>query len=324
MGLLVLGILVIIIGFIVGLMINRNVKPALGKGISVVSIILGIVMIAGSCFATVPTGHTGILTTFGKVEDTTYEAGVHGKLPWQEVVNMDNRVQKVTVNLSAFSSDIQEVNILYTLNYRIDSSQAQNLYKTVGVFYENIVIEPYISEAVKTVTAKFTAERLVESRSELAKGIEEELNEALSHYNIIVSSTAIENMDFTDEFTNAVEAKQVAAQNKLKAETEQAQATMEKEAAAKRSIIEANAAAEVAKIQAEADLEVTKIQADAAEYAGQKEAAKNKAIAEYLTPELINYYYIQQWNGKLPETYMGSESVNTLIGIDTNKSADAE
>ena len=55
--------------------------------------------------------------------------------------------------------------------------------------------------------------------------------------------------DFTDAFTNAVEAKQVAAQNKLKAQTEQEQATMEEEARAKRAIITANAEAEQAWLQ---------------------------------------------------------------------------
>ena len=127
-------------------------------------------------------------------------------------------------------------------------------------------------------------------------------------------SFAVEDIDFTDAFTNAVEAKQVAAQNKLTAETEQARLTMEQEQIAKRRIIDANAAAEEAKIQAEADLEVTKIQADAAEYAGLKEAAKNKAISEWLTPELIRYYYILQWDGKLPQTMLG-ENANFMIPL---------
>ena len=98
-------------------------------------------------------------------------------------------------------------------------------------------------------------------------------------------------------------------------EIEQAQKTMEQEAQAQRNVIDANAASEVARIQAESDLRVTKIQADAAEYAGQKEAAKNKAISEFLTKDLLDYYYVQQWNGKLPENYVGSDRVNTLIGL---------
>ena len=90
---------------------------------------------------------------------------------------------------------------------------------------------------------------------------------------------------------------------------------MEAQQAAERAEIEAQAAAAVAVIAAQADLEVTKIQADAAEYAGQKEAAKNKAISEWLTEDLIEYYYIQQWDGILPNTYMGSDNVSAIVGL---------
>ncbi|MCR5824827.1 MAG: hypothetical protein K6G60_10395 [Lachnospiraceae bacterium] len=326
MGLLIFGTIVIVAAVSVGVSMRHSRGAAAGKAIGAVGTVIGVVLIISSCFASVPTGHTGILTTFGKVEDTTYEAGVHFILPWQEVVKMDNRVQKLTKDMEAFSSDIQEVSLKYTLNYRIESSQAQNLYKTVGTNYATTIIEPKIEDAVKTITAQYNAENLVSKRAELGDKIEELLTASLSSYNIIVTSTAVENLDFTDEFTNAVEAKQVAEQNKIKAKTEQERQTMEKEeelkrneaaaqSAAKVAKTEAEAAAEVAKIQANADLEVSKIQADAAEYAGQKEAAKNKAISESITEELIKYYYILQWDGKLPETYMGTENVNTILDI---------
>ncbi len=326
MGLLVFGLVVILASIITGIAFKHSRAAVAGKIIGFVGSVLGIVIVISSCFATVPTGHTGILTTFGKVEDTTYEAGVHFIMPWQKVVNMDNRVQKLTKDMEAFSSDIQEVTLKYTLNYRIESSQAQRLYKTVGVNYSTTIIEPKIEDAVKTITAQYNAENLVSKRAELGDKIEELLTQSLSSYNIVVTGTAVENLDFTDEFTNAVEAKQVAEQNKIKAKTEQERETMEKQeelkrneaaaqSAAKVAKTEAEAAAEVSKIQANADLEVSKIQADAAEYAGQKEAAKNKAISESITNELIKYYYILQWNGELPETYMGSENVNTILDI---------
>ncbi|MCR5584909.1 MAG: prohibitin family protein [Lachnospiraceae bacterium] len=326
MGLLIFGVIIAVAGIIAAVSMKHSRAAVAGKVIGVVGFILGAVIIVTSCFATVPTGHTGILTTFGKVEDTTYEAGVHFILPWQKVVNMDNRVQKLTKDMEAFSSDIQEVTLKYTLNYRIESSQAQKLYKTVGVNYATTIIEPKIEDAVKTITAQYNAENLVSKRAELGDKIEILLTESLSSYNIVVTGTAVENLDFTDEFTNAVEAKQVAEQNKIKAKTEQERQTMEKEeefkrneaaaqSAAKVAKTEAESAAEVAKIQANADLEVSKIQADAAEYAGQKEAAKNKALSSSLTEELLKYNYILQWNGQLPETYMGTENVNTLLDI---------
>lgn len=94
----------------------------------------------------------------------------------------------------------------------------------------------------------------------------------------------------------------------LAAETEQAQKTMEEQAAADRAVISAKARAEQDVIAANAELEVTKIQAEAALYAGEKEAEMNKRIAESLTPNLVKYYYIKQWEGVLPKTVLGEDN----------------
>ena len=298
--------------------LTRAFTVAAIRPVPIVAAVLIVVLIAvliKLSLAVVPTGHTGVVVTFGRVEDRTLDAGIHGKKPWQKLINMDNRVQKARLKLNCYSADIQEVSVVYTVNYQIRKENAMTIYSTIGKSYFETVFSPNVSEAVEVMTAKYTAENLISSRDELAKLIEDLLKEKLSQYHILIVGTSIEGMDFTEAFTNAVESKQVAAQNKLQAEIEQVQKTMEQEAQAQRNVIDANAASEVARIQAESDLRVTKIQADAAEYAGQKEAAKNKAISEFLTKDLLDYYYVQQWNGKLPENYVGSDRVNTLIGL---------
>ena len=277
------------------------------------AIIVFVIILLFSCITTVPTGYTGILTTFGRVEDRTMGAGVHVIAPWQKIVKLDNRTQKVEINTQAFSSDIQQVDLKMSVNYCIDQTTAQNLYKTVGKDYYNTVLYPRILENTKAIFAKYTAENLLAHRESLSDQVHDLLAIDAANYGITIINLSIEDIDFSDAFTNAVEAKQVAAQNKLTAETQQAQKTMEQEQIAKRRIIDANAAAEEAKIQAEADLEVTKIQADAAEYAGLKEAAKNKAISEWLTDTLIQYYYIQAWDGKLPTTMFGSGTETSVM-----------
>lgn len=276
---------------------------------------VALIALAFNCFTSVPTGYTGIVTTFGKVEDYILEAGLHAKLPWQKVVKMDNRNQKGTLDLVAFSQDIQQVDLRYTVNYQIEKTNAQNIYRSIGEKYYDTVMSPRIEEAVKSCVAKYTAETLIESRNALSDEIYLILKNDLASYNIEIISTSIENIDFSDAFTDAVEAKQVAAQNKLKAEIEQNQAIMEQKSAAERAIIAANAEAETAKIAAQADLEITKIQADAAEYAGQKDAAINTAIAGSMTPDLLKYYYIKGWNGILPSTYISQEEFMSLFEI---------
>ena len=274
-------------------------------------LLIGIIFLASSCVS-IPAGHTGILTTFGKVEDKVFTEGLNWKSPFQKVIKMDNRTQKTTETFQAFSSDIQEVDIMLAINYSINQETAQNLYRTVGVEYYTNIVYPRLLESTKSVFSSYTAEQLIGNRENLSNEIKDLVIPDVARYGIIISDISVQDIDFTDAFTNAVEAKQVAAQDKLTAETKQAQLTMEAEQEAQRQVIKAQADAEQAKIAAQADLEVTKIQADAAEYAGLKEAAKNKAISEWLTPDLLQYYYIQQWDGKLP-TYMLGENTGIFM-----------
>lgn len=281
---------------------------------SIVGLIVAIIL-AFSMIKTVPTGYTGILTTFGKVEPNTVSAGVHVIAPWQKIVKLDNRTQKVSVETDTFSKDIQQVKVSLAVNFCIDQATAQELYKTVGVNYYESVVLPRILENVKAVVAEYSAENLVAKRGELSDEILTRLTDDAAAYGINIISISVEDIDFTDEFTDAVERKQVASQNKLAAETEQAQKTMEEQAAADRAVISAKAKAEQDIIAANAELEVTKIQAEATLYAGEKEAEMNKRIAESLTPNLVKYYYIKQWEGVLPKTVLG-ESNSFMISLE--------
>ena len=310
MILFVFAIIVLVAGFVAGSALAKNYtdKANTGNAIRVASIVMAVVLLVASCVAVVPTGYTGILTTFGRVESRTVNAGANVIAPWQKVVKMDNRTQKVQIETSAFSSDIQQVDIQLSVNFCINQATAQELYRTVGMNYYENVMYPRILENTKAIFSQYTAENLIANRDMLSDLIAESTSEDMTDYGITIVSIAIEDIDFTDAFTTAVEAKQVAAQNKLTAETEQAQKTMEKEAEAERAVIAANAEAEQAIIAANADLEVVKIQAEAALYAGEREAEMNQRIAGALTGELIDYYWIKQWNGKLPSTVLGADA----------------
>lgn len=271
-----------------------------------ISLIVGVVLVLISCFASVPTGYTGIKTTFGRVENETIEAGLHFKAPWQRIVKMNNQEQRYQYTFDAFSSDIQQVTVVGSLNYNIDKTVAMTLYREVGTNYVNTLVAPRIFENTKAVFSRYEAENLVAKRDVLSDEILKMMVEDMKSYGINVLSISIEDIDFTDAFTNAVEAKQVATQNKLKAQTEQEQATMEAKAAAERKQIDASAQAEVKKIQADAVAYEIKVQAEA-------EAEANKKIAESLSDQLIEYSYANSWDGKLPATFLGSEDSIPVI-----------
>jgi regulator of protease activity HflC (stomatin/prohibitin superfamily) len=267
-----------------------------------------------TCTTSVQTGYTGIVTTFGRVEDVTLEAGLHFKSPFQKIIIMDNREQKTSFTTEAFSSDIQQVNVVGSINYAINKSTAMNLFKEVGTDYFNKLVYPRMLEITKGVFSKYSAENLIASRQLLSENIRDGLHEELKDYGINVISLSIENLDFTDAFTDAVEAKQVAAQRKLQAEIEQQQKTMETQQAAERQRINAEAEASVAKINADADAYAVKVRSEA-------EAEANKKIAESLTENLIRFNEIKAWDGKLP-VYIGGSGSTTIPVLNLAETAE--
>lgn len=299
------GLIIAIILLAFGLFARSFVKPEFRKLVTIVGCVACIVMILLSCISYVPTGYTGIVTTFGKVHDETLDAGLNFHAPWDNVINMDNREQRITFNLEAFSKDIQQVDVQGSINYNIDKSTAMNLYKDVGTNYSEILIGPRINEDVKIIIARYTAENLIESRQKAADAIYELIKSELAPKGINVISFAIENIDFTDAFESAVEAKQVATQEKQKAQTQQEQQTMEATQAAERQRIAAQAQADVAKIEADADAYATKVKAEA-------EAEANDKINKSLTDQLISYNQMLRWDGKLP-TFMGGDSMIPVL-----------
>lgn len=283
------------------------------RWIGITALIVAVVLVAISCCVSISTGYTGILTTFGRVENETLDAGLNFKAPWQSVVKMNNQEQREAFELEAFSSDIQQVNISGSINYNIDKATAMTLYREVGTSYVNTLVTPRLYENTKAVFSKYKAEDLIVNREVLSVEILNAMKVDLEGYGVNVLSISIEDVDFTDEFTNAVEAKQVASQNKLRAETEQEQATMEANAAAERKLIEAEAQAEVNRINADAEAYRIGVQAQA-------EAEANRQIAESLSEDLIEYKYANVWDGELPATFVGNgETIPVIQTVGTGE-----
>ena len=278
-------------------------------------IAIAAIVIVSSCLVSIPAGHTGIVTTFGRVAEYTLSPGMHLKMPVQNIIVMDSRSQKKTVVTQAFSSDIQQVDITCSINFSVPADGCRNLYETVGVNYYDTIMMPRLMENIKAVFANYSAEKLIAVRNELSTQVMEHLTREMSVYGITVISLSIEDMDFSDAFTDAVEAKQVAEQTKLRVETEQAQQVSVEKATAERRIITANAEAEERAILAQADADVARIEADAKAYAMQKEAEANALLAASLTPELIDYLKISQWNGTLPVITGGATPIIDMTDL---------
>lgn len=282
--------------------------------IKIASIVIAVVIIFGMIidifnpaygwFATVQAGHVGVVEHFGQVRESTLQPGFHFTSYFEHIHPVDIRTQRHNYQTEAFSSDIQQVGLSIAVNENISPDAAYKLYTTVGMNYLENLLEPRLMENIKVVISKYTAESLIANREKLSSEVLVKMQSDMSQYGIYVSAISIENIDFTDAYEAAIEAKQVATQEKQRAKTVQEQQTMETEQKAERAKIEAQAAADVAKINADAEAYAVKVQAEA-------QAEANKKINSSLTEELINYVYANNWDGKLP-VYAGGDNIPVL------------
>ncbi len=277
------------------------------KKIVVIGVLVAVLaVLLVNCFAVVPVGSTGILLTLGRVQEgSTISEGLHLKLPFiQKIVSMDNRVRKLEMTTEAFSKDIQTITARLAVNYRLRPERSFSVYRTYRMDFEQDIIVPATHEALKSVCAQFTAEELISKRAESSDMMRDELDSKLRDMGIEITDFNIIDFDFSEEYINAVEAKQVAEQIKKKAaienETAIAQAEREKQVAIKK----AEADAEKLRIEAEARANAVKLAAEA-------EAFRLEAIGRNLTDATIRNTIAERWDGKLP-TVMGSGAAGIL------------
>ena len=246
--------------------------------------VIFVLIILLNSFTVVQAGHTGVVVTMGSVNEGVLQEGIHAKLPFvQNVVKIDNRIQKLEVNTEAFSKDLQSVKTVLAINYRVDTSKSYSIYKNIGADYENVLVVPAVNEVLKAITAQYTAEQSVTNRVLISEGLVKGLNAKLNDVGLYVTDVNIIDFDFSEAFITAIEEKQVAQQKLLKAETEKQTA-----------ITNAQAAAEAVKIKAEGDAEA------------------NKKLNESLTEKVLENKKIEKWNGELPKV---SGSGGTIIDI---------
>lgn len=235
-------------------------------------------------FVMVGAGERGIVLTWGAVGDKILGEGLHLVVPiMQRVAITDVRTKKHEVQAVAYSKDLQTVDTVIALNYHPAAETVNKLYQEIGADYEARVIDPAIQESVKATTALFAAQDLIEQRPKVKDEIKKQLFDRLSTKYVIIDDFSIVNFDFSDNYEKAVEQKQVAQQQALKAENE-----------LKRIKIEA----EQRIAQAEAEAKAIQIQAQAITQTGGKDYVQLKAV--------------EKWNGQLPQNMIPGGTVPFL------------
>ncbi len=236
-------------------------------------------------FGTVRAGERGIKTTFGAVVGVV-DQGLYIQIPFiQNVKRMSVQVQKEQVEADAASADLQTVKSQIALNFHVEPSKVGEVYQNIGVGYKDTVIAPALQEAMKSTTAKYTAEALITNREAVRNDMKTALTGKLSGMGIIVDDLNIVNFDFSPAFNQAIESKVTAEQDALAAKNKLAQVQFE---------------AEQAK----------------AEAVGKAQAITIEAQALRDNPQVLELRALEKWDGKLP-TVTGSSI--PFINIDGKK-----
>ncbi len=232
-------------------------------------------------FVIVNAGERGVMMQFGKVQEQVLGEGLHVIVPIVHTVQkLSVRVQKQESSAEASSKDLQDVFADVALNWHIIPEEANAIFQQIGDEKAVVdrIINPAVEEVLKAVMAKYTAEEIITKRGEVKGGVDDFLTSRLAAYHIAVDDISLVHVHFSEQFSDAVEAKQIAEQEAKRGEF-----------LALKAIKEAEAMVNLAKGEAEVQ----------------------RLLRDNLTAELLERQAIEKWNGKLP-LIVGDGSKNIL------------
>lgn len=228
-------------------------------------------------FVIIPTGYTGVKTTFGQVSQKTIPNGFNLKLPFvQSVEKVNNKQQDIVFEKNKVSSETSERNTVtfkgITVTYQINSEKSAWIYANVSDYKNNLVSESLVSSAIKTTSKGLTPtdvtnRGILEPKAQ--ENIQLSLDEKYGKDVIVVTKVVIKDASFDKAYDDKIAKKQQAQMDYEKQQIEN-----------KKNIEKAEADAKVKKTQAQAEADATKIAAEA-------ESEANKKIASSITDKLI-------------------------------------
>lgn len=258
---------------------------AIAAGVLVVLLLLGILPPGISIMTSVPAGSTGILTTYGKVEDTALSPGMHFKQPWQRIVIMDNRIQTMriasgvkdaTTSDSAETKDQQLVPTFeFEIQYQLNADMSYIVYSNYGTDYQKTLVNSNALQFIKETFAQFNADEIVEAKSEIPTIIKDKLAAVTEPHGINIVRVNMVTYDFSPEYTAILEERallnaqlennRLQQQNEtIAAQTQYEVSVKNAERKAEEKRIATENANEIALKEAERDAEIKRIEAESA------------------------------------------------------------
>lgn len=239
----------------------------------IISLFLIITIFAS--FKTVKSGEIGLRVRFGKIVDSKLTEGFNFKIPYVEkIVKVNIKTQKVELTTESSTKDMQTVQTILAVNFRVEKDQAVKLYKNVGNSYKDTILIPAIQESVKSAMSKYSAEEVITKRNEVSEECLRVLQSKVKKYGLTIQDFNIIDLSFSEAYKQAVEEKTIAEQKVLTAQQNLERARVENE----QKVAEAEATRQV-----------------------------NELLNQTITEDILLKQFIEKWDGKLPETYAGND-----------------
>lgn len=304
-------------------------------GVIVLLLLMGILPPGVSIMTSVPAGHTGILTSYGKVENTYLESGLHFKKPWQKIITLDNRIKTMIIasgTAHATTTDTAETKdqqlipaFEFEFQYQLNPEMSYEVYRNYGLGYEKTLLNSNALQFIKEVFAQYDADEIVGAKSEIPAQIGAKLAAVTEPLGINIQRVNMVTYDFSPEYTAILENRallqaelennRLQQQNQtIAAQTEYdvAVKTAQKEAETKRIAAENENALAVAKAENDANVSRTKANAerDARIAIAEAEKAELEAKAAGINDYVIQQLFIEKWDGKLIPNFGGGTGLN--------------
>lgn len=260
---------------------NNQARRIILMGVAgVVALLLLITLLTS--IRSVDTGRVGVVTQYGRVTGRELTEGMSFVAPWgvNNVTEYDVKVQKEeTPDVAAATKDLQDAKATVVLNYQLERGRVSKIHQDIGEDYSAKLIAPATQEVFKAATAKYTATESITNRPALKADVVEGLKTRLEPFGIRVLDVSLTNFAFSEAFNNSIEQTQVALQEVLKAKNELEKVRVD----AEKTIAQATAQAEAQRLQ-----------------------------QQTLTRELLEKQWIEKWNGVLPTTTVGNETILSI------------
>lgn len=271
-------------------------------------IALFVIITVFNCFKIIPTGYTGVRTTFKQVDNVVLQNGLNFKIPYvQKIAMVNNKMQDLTFSNQIWSETSERTALYYsdvTVSYQINPEKSAWIYANVSSYKDNLISESIVASAIKSSSKTLNSTEAT-NRSLIEPLVQEFLQTSLNNKygdnTVIIHKVVIGNTDFEESYNQAIADKQNQQIAYEQQQIENQKAVEKAEADAKVMEINANAEKQKTEIAAEAKANAIKIEAEA-------QAEANKMINDSVTANVIAYMQADKWDGAKPKVMLGDDS----------------